>query len=684
MLYPDINDGASRTFTRTPSGMTFTKDMKTIFSVFIICLDLKDEAKPSNRWFFPLQKTYYAYSFSLEEGIDVMQNLQLTVDMTTTLVDISFKIQPEVAYDLIRSFMEAKLLHTPADRTRNVPKAKCILQPTPKGVGILQKYVRDIGLKNLPPILLSDCNSMEVFTFERSSMTDSIIYSDPLVYILLNKMMGSSPNVWSPTNPHEKIPPLSKLLEYNTDMFSFENVQFQGCPGSMSKPQEHRPSWLDQIPEEKLHDEDRVSPFAHKYFTNPDSDSHVQYYSIDGGLRISKSKTFGNPKVVFDYCFTTKAIWQWMMDCTDIMYPKDAVSAAALFLKAGLIAPISLPPSENFGRRFFISRTSYYTLTRRAWDVVQWNTARGIRESIRNLSNVTSDRRGSVTTLTSIENDRRGTKRPASSIRDSEGTAYAPDNEITGIDDILRDPGMKYLFRQHLENEFCSENLEAFVDIKKFLRKMGLLKKLIESKNASDLKNKKTRARCSGSNIRAAIDSALARQANECLELGYHIYSSYIAVNSPYQLNIDHGLRESINTVMLHSKPVSACEQKICSNLDSFRNDVPQPGHQIDSACESSPGQRSEPASQSVYAVLDSNASSLTIPSDPGDKKNMLYVEETFTDDEKLAKTFKVLKGLYPLLKAVNQDLYHLMRQDSLQKFKASSLYQEAASFMEV
>lgn len=689
MQLSHFNERTSRTFTRTPSGMTFTNDIKTIFSVLIICLDLKDETKASRRWFMPLYKTNFPYSFSLEDGVRKMQDLKLTVDMTTTSVDISFKIQPAVAYQLMRTFMEAKLLHTPADRTRNVPKAKCILQPTPKGVGILQKYVRDVGLKVLPPILLSDCNSMEVFTFERSSVTDSIIYSDPLVYILLSKMLGSSPNVWSPANPHEKIPSLSKLLEYNTDIFSFENVQYQGCPGLQADKHEQRPSWFDQIPEERLHDERRISPLAHRFFTNPDSDSHVQYYSIDGGLRICKSKIFGNPKVLIDYCFTTKAIWQWIMDCTDIMYPKDAVSAAALFLKAGLIVPIMLPPSENCGRKFCISRMSYYTLTERAWDIAQWNTARGIRTSICRLSSDRAnmeDEQASLATLTSHADGKRGTKRPASSIKDSEGTASAPDNQIKGIDDILRDPGMKYLFRQHLENEFCSENLEAFVDIKKFLRKMGLLKKLIQSKRASDLKSKKTRSRYSGSNIRAAIDSALARQANECLELGYHIYSSYIMVNSPYQLNIDHGLREAINAVMLHPEPASASQQTWCLELDKHNEQTPNKRRTDDLLPTIEPISCPDTRPSSQGAKSESNATDLELTLDNCQETSNKpsTVTETLADDKKLAKTFRLLKGLYPLLERVNQDLYHLMRKDSLQKFKASSLYQEAASFMEI
>lgn len=692
-----LHELASKTFSRTPNGVIFTDDIKMIYSTFLICLNLKEESPELKRWYSPFGKSHHAFSFSMEEGVERMGNLKLSVDMTTTSIEICYNIQPELAYHLIRTFMEAKLLHTPADRTRSMPKNKSILQPTPKGVGILQKYVRRIGLKSLPPILLSDFNSMEIFTFERSPVTDSIIYSNRLICILLNKMMGSGPNVWSPETSPDKIPSLSKLLEYNSDIFSFETVDYKAFGGFEREPEGHQhTSWFDELSTERLHDENRTSPLAHRFFTNPDSDSHVQYYSTDCGLRISKSKIFGSPKVLFDYCFTTKAIWQWVMDCTDIMYPKEAVSAAALFLKAGLVVPILFPPSENLNRKFCISRTSYYTLSRRAWDVVQWNTEKGIRRSICNFSNLLSDdpnKHNSVATSINYKGEMVMTERPGSSLSDSDRTTVQISSQVKDIDEILRDPGMKYLFRQHLENEFCAENLDAFVDIRKFLKKMSLLKNLIESKHASDFKTKKTRPRCSDSNIQAAIESALVRQANECLELGYHIYSSYIVVNAPYQLNIDHNLRESINRVMLHASTPSAIESKLgnellktCSSIELSATSA-QLSDSL-SICRYSYLNQSEMNFQSGVHTPKVVKSTTSIQANEEKKrrstlvlkaKNLLTMKEN-----KLQKTFKILKTLYPLLENVNQDLHRLMRKDSLQKFVTSDLYQDAVTFLEV
>ena len=104
------------------------------------------------------------FSFSVDQAIEKMKNLELQVDIGTTYVNISYKIHPELAYHLLETFMAAKLLHTPADRTRAKLKDKVLLQPTPKGVNILQKYVKDIGLKDIPKVLLSELNSCLLYT----------------------------------------------------------------------------------------------------------------------------------------------------------------------------------------------------------------------------------------------------------------------------------------------------------------------------------------------------------------------------------------------------------------------------------------------------------------------------------------------------------------------------------------
>lgn len=673
--------------------------------MFLICLNLQDDSgKKSKKWLPSFPKTTYRFAFSVEEAMERMRNLELQVDIGTTCVNISYKIHAELAFHLLEIFMTAKLLHTPADRTRTSPKEKVLLQPTPKGVSVLQKYVRDIGLKEIPKLLLSDFNSMDLFIFERNPANDSIIHSDSLVRLLFTKLMGPSPNVWSPTKPQDKVASLSKLLEYNNDVFSFESVKyrpfqsktsFEGIEGDQS----------DVETESSFKDENRASPFFHKFFTNPDSDSHIQYYVSDGGLRVFKSKVFGQKKTLIDFCFTTKAFWQWIMDCTDVMYPKEAVSVAALFLKAGLIVPILLPPSENCRKRFHVSRSSFYTLSQRGWECIQWNSESGIKRSIDTVSSKRPDAL-QIKVRDKEWTDREDVYGVQSSGSDEEDLDFANNFQFKSMKDVLSDPGMRYLFRRHLENDFCAENLDAYMEIQKLLKKMDLLEKALSSKAVEGVRFPET-MRASRGNIRATVDTAFSRHANECLEMAYHIYSSYIMVNSPYQLNIDHHLRESISRIMLHPRSPLTEKSPTIPNFDddifedaksSPMTPVESPLLDLSTHCVIKKSSGEGSAEQNIKNELgkklnvcdDSVAkfspnfsdshTECSIINSCSSKNASKYVKLPKIEEDRIFNTLNVLSKLHPKFEVVSHNLHHLMKIDSLQKFMRSNIYQEALS----
>lgn len=681
-----LHELVTKSFCRTPNGLIFTYDLKTVFSVLLICLNIQGDDKKPKKWLPNFYKSgSYMFSFSVDQAIEKMKNLELQVDIGTTYVNISYKIHPELAYHLLETFMAAKLLHTPADRTRAKLKDKVLLQPTPKGVNILQKYVKDIGLKDIPKVLLSELNSMDLFLFERNSLTDSIIHSDYLVCLLFNKIMGASPNVWSPVNSSNKIPPLSKLLECNTDEFSFETAEYKPRGVFTDFMQgEYNDAYTcrqDKQPGITLKIENRTSPLAHKFFTNPASDSHIQYYVSDSGLRVFKSKIFGSENTLIDFCFTTKALWQWIMDCTDVLYPKEAVSVAALFLKAGLIVPIYLPPSKSSKKRFHISKSAYYTLTQRGWSSIQWNSEMGIKRSIVRLSLL-----GSKSLHLDFSNRPPMEVDRVSGLSCSESCSRTKspsrDLQFKSLDDILSDPGMRYLFRRHLEKEFCSENLDAFIKIEKFLKRMTLLRKATNYEHFDRCESWAC-IRSSENNVTASVNSALSRHINECLELAYHIYSSYIMVNSPYELNIDHKLRESINIIMLHP-----------SHLNS--KDFPLRPDLKDEIFEDAKSASISPLESPLLDFSsDVNGKSFVATTSPEPKVEGFLRGKFSTaadavpsgHNQSLAKnsehhrvlsSFHVLSNLCPKFETLLQDLHRLMRVDSLQKFVNSDTYRGA------
>ncbi|CCF55751.1 hypothetical protein KAFR_0A03160 [Kazachstania africana CBS 2517] len=713
-----LHELASKSFNRSPNGLIFTEDLKSVFSVLIICLDLK--AHSDTKTLFNAFTKYHPFSFTIQSAIEIMKHLEIKVDMNTTCINVSYNIKKSLALHLLQLFMDAKLLHTPADRTRGEAKEKVILQPTPKGVAILQKYARDIGLKKMPSILLSSLNSNKLFVFERSSLTDSIVHSDYLIHILFINLMGPSPNVWSPSNSDDKLPTLSQLLEYSNDTFTFENMNYAGMSGFVGKSDDAdiESSWSDQIDENILHEKDRKSPLAHKFFTNPDSDSHVQYYVSDRGVRLFKSKVFGQNKTIVDYCFTTKALWQWLMDCTDIMYPKEAVSMAALLLKLGLIIPILLPPSNNSKKKFQISRSSYYTLSKTAHEIVQWNIQESSRTSNTDYlkKTVQTPRENYIDIEFASSGNIVVTDEKRSLNHNLEVTddylSHA-DSQFKDLDDILRDPGMRYLFRRYLEKDFCAENLDVYIEIKKFLKRMTLLKKIIESRNNKSAKKNTLELGFSDYNnhVAATIDSALIKQANECLEMAYHIYSSYIMIGAPYQLNIDHNLRESITAIMVH--PQSPFSDTFPTSFDNLRcNDeeedsVPAKNKEMAGLSHLPPVLLSPPAkaitrnSPPFRTLKSPKMSSRSVKPTPLALNNVsnhngvmgmgtgemvsttLNETNIMKENNALTGTIKLLKILYPLLENVGEHIYKLMRSDSLQKFQNSSVYREIVSVIE-
>ncbi|SCU85231.1 LAME_0D00606g1_1 [Lachancea meyersii CBS 8951] len=662
---PAPHELSSKTFKRTPTGLVFTEDLKRVFSILLICLDLKERPNvPHKNPLFPPFHKSYPFSFGLKEAISKMRDLMLQVDMTTTKVSVSYSIQPELARRMLKTFMDAKLLHVPADRTRAALKDGVAIQPTPKGVAVLQRYVRHTGLKDIPSILKSDLNTMELFTFERSSMTDAIIHSDYFVSLLFAKVMGLTKNVWSPDNSPDQVPTLANLLKCADDTFNFENVDFawgawdgsgNGPTPTLSHPDAY------SIP--KSQDQNRISPLTHRFFTNPDSTSHAQYYTSSSGLRLFKANNFADSRVSYDCVFSTKAVWQWLMDCTDIMYPKEAVTISSLFLRNGLMKPITLSPSGSYQHKFSIGTNCFFTLTQLGWESVQWSSGGIIKNEVvgADIRNVNSPRR--------LQDEE--TKQNLTDSGSDSGSDHKP-GYFTDLTHVLRDPGMRYLFRRHLEKEFCAENLDVYIEIKKFLKRMTVLKNLLDTKTSKEPDNIEVMTAKHFSDLVVnTINHALFRQANECLETAYQIYSSFITPGAPYQLNIDHSLRESITEVILHPQPCMfiSCPDENTITADCL-NCVDPGADMVISNEQNSPAVR-QSADQTNQ--LKHNNSEMV-------RRSLIStVNSDEIEGESFSSILKTLRLIYPLFERVASSMFQLMKIDSLPKFINSELYQEAA-----
>ncbi|KAH3685918.1 hypothetical protein WICPIJ_003107 [Wickerhamomyces pijperi] len=725
-----LHESKSKKFNTTPDGATFTKDLKAIFSIMIINLHLQEKSNKGHSRLNFLSRQTFPFSFTIQEAIETMGKLSLSIESSSTKTTVSYSIKEELANKLLTKFMSAKFIHTPADRTRAEPKDKVLLQPTPKGVAVLVNYCKTSGYKSsVEPIINSNFHSMELFCFERSPITDTIVYSEYFIHLLFIKFLGPSPNVWRSTNPPDELPDLDYKVGLEEDSFDFSNFAGQSFDFSTfqanQKNSSSSSSNSNKVPDQTSTNQasnnnskslmssiiskkdsssssskkaSKESPFAHNFFTNPESDSHVQYYVSNKGVRLFEDYKFSDLKV--KYCFTVKAGWQWIMDCTDIMNARQACTVLNLFCKYGLIEPIIVPPSTSTSKISYPPlKTSFYTLSKKGWGVSQWSkNSKSINITIAESEEI------NTSNLTNLTLSNQAVDSNSTDEEVSEGSILERLREQGGlnIQNVLHDPGIRYLFRNHLESEYCAENLDVYVDIKLFNKKMTLLKNLqvvlLKIKNNPD--------------NQVRVKAHMVKLINECLSSAYNIYSSYITIGSPYQLNIDHSLRENItNTMVDRSSPLKTHFDESSmmfpppmpepdSTTIKKQTLPPSPLRNENSHCftEQNTAKTASTAADDVKSldtIISQTSNNFTKPNVKNTKKLSLDVERASSPSlpiadvyssenvpktpttEDISQSLNLLLKLWPLFDNVGRQILKMLENDSFPKFIKSQNFKD-------
>ncbi|ODV79139.1 regulator of G protein signaling superfamily [Suhomyces tanzawaensis NRRL Y-17324] len=636
-------------FNKTSTGKVFEKDLRDIYAMTVICLDLKP--KESFKLKFSLVKQY-PYGFYLEQALAAMKDLTLKVELNHTTTSISYNIQNDLAFALLKRFFEAKLLHSPAERTRSTLKPSLVLQPTPKGVAIVQDFCTNIGIKKdkLPDILNSPFNSMDLFKFDRAHLTDKIIYSEYLLYLLFIKLFSRKPNVWTPKSGPDSITMRERLdSDQGTDEFNFEGLTaplrggFEGLSTTTGTEIKH------ELIESGSNQPQLISPFHHRYFTNPESDSHIQYYVSTAGVRLFKDKVFKmeNQGILVNYCVSGKSICQWLYDCTDILSAYDCIEIGNLFVKYNLLTPIRLQPSKA-SSKFAPYRDHFYLMSNLGQKVCYWNQRNGERESSSDDQDKLSEEIGEF--FQQEEDDCSDT------------------SSVFNLRDVLHDHGLRYLFKKHLENEFCSENLDAYFLLNQFEKRIKRLGKVVKYKKTDDMR----------------VYDKISKFSNLCLSLAYHIFFTYLSYESPFVLNIDYQLRDEINCIMIESKgaktptdhdsrtskeesPKDQVKIKAVSLDLPSRKTVEHPSFGVSSTVSIVPqtitDSRTAQSQKIVYTPIDS----INTPLENGTKKSLRNLA-------RISKCFS----------AISTEIYKLMEADSFPKIVHSELLKEATSTIEI
>lgn len=697
-----------KSLSKTPSGKIYHNDLKNIFSVLLFCLDLKDEVKkpPSNLIKFSFKKQH-PYSFTLEKAIDTMANLHINLQYNSTLNKLSYEINSKFAFELLQLFYRAKLLHCPDDKTCKIisnNKKNLLLQPTPKGVAILHQFCIKKGIPNiqnilLPKILNSNFNSMKLMEFERHSRTDSIIHSENSDKLLFIQIMGPKINIWSPKNGPVPISLQGKeLSELHSDsknhIYGTKEHETANNPlknestffeylKQRQNDQIHPFSCNDQnlIPlksksnlENESPQKETYSPFYHRFFTNPDSDSHIQYYESNESLRffIKKQILINDKEKIIKNCFSGKSLIQFLMDRTDIMYPKEALKVATIFLQLKLIKCETLSSDQQQRDIFTESKKCLYSLTNTGYQLVKWNFGINSNTTIEQAHPNNKELR--INTLT--------------------------------LDLTLKDPGLKYLFRKFMLNKMCAENLEVYDKIVDFQKKIKILMKMLSLKDRekkkyfTDLKNvdlsKDPDFIYLQTNFfkhkKLTIYTAINKISEYCLSEAYDIFTMYISDDAPNEINVDSKLRLSVRSLIekkdeLDSPCLEISELKNKINLyiaNNYNKDnIKENNSEKSELCNEK--EKDKYNKESIILTEENNndlnqdkvetSKNLTLKlKNLRDLNNPPLISPT---DAVFGPKLSFLKELAVLYEKIRQKVYRMMETDSFSKFLESSELKE-------
>lgn len=606
-----------KSLTRTPIESVSVLDIKDIFSALICKLNLIDDShvkKQSIMKLTLLSKKKYPYSFTVKRAIEVLRDLSIDIKHGSTLTKISYETKPKFAFELLQLFFSSKLVHCPDDKTLDTlgSSSSSLLQPTPKGVAILHWFCQRIGISqmmdfNLPDILKSNFNSMELITFERDSRSDSIIhneYSDKLIFL---QIMGPKMNIWSNHSPPDDIKRLGDYFNNNNSADGVKNiinpslaltnedaffeylrnrqhelVEKEANASSDTKINQQQNQHQKQLQntadpnKSNFNNENEVSPFYHKFFTNPDSDSHIQYYTSNIGLRFFKSKSLivDGKNIQINNCFSGKAIVQYLMDCTDLMYHKEGIKVASFFFKHELIECPSSPNSIEFKS----SKDTIYKLTQKGLDLVKWgNQATQTKEKMSIFIKSNSNFNSPIKEPTSSEGSDEGSDDEFGMPKPIDFSKLEHLSEELSLNQILKDPGLKYLLRQFMITNVCDENLNAYDDIIEFQRRMNILKKLLSLKDKAKEKYLKRaevqeliQDKLDSKKILVTFRAAIKRLSEISLIKVYNIYAMYLSDNAPNELNIDFNLRSSVHKLITNESNMNLIQSSTSLLFSDF------------------------------------------------------------------------------------------------------------------
>lgn len=621
----------------TESTKVYEKDFVDVFSILIIQLNL---SAPHEKGWRSLVGTSHPYCFEVADAIEGMRKLELFIELKLVTTTIRYAIRADLAAALLAKFFSAHLIHDPASRTSSNLKSVSRAQITPKGAALVWEFCKSIGMpeRKMPPVVFSTINTMHLFHFDRSPSTGKVLHSEFLNHALLSTLFGAEANVWQP----DQVPVQARNLALEESGNSGKDA---GCGNKgVQKGKNH-------------------SPFYHRYFSNPQSDAHIQYYESGSGIRLFYNKKFTNKSVetVVEYCFSGKALVQWLCDCTTLYSVGEASEIGQLLLDQRLITPLTV---STFAESFYNHPDAIYAMSESGMQSCRWL-----------LVNLCAGRTLSDPQFSPLQ---------LSLEQTPEDTLYRK-RKIVSLDYVLSDPGMRYLFRMHLEKESCIDNFEAYVQLLQFVCKKFICNRLIRDSIRADQPEKKRELRLEIENF--TTSNTL---------MAFHLYSKYFSVESIYNLNIGFGMQQELDFIIANverspSSPIRSFSHDLSTfaktpDIDKRFNSPesgPETGGEVSPPTElpkieeCAESDRTLDSSQSFPTVeLGSNVTS----DDSGDSPvevacSDIQQMELTSKPSTLDQSIKDLTDIWKVFDRVAASLYSMMESDLFPKFVRSQEY---------
>ncbi|KAK9246438.1 regulator of G protein signaling domain-containing protein [Lipomyces tetrasporus] len=391
-------------------------------------------------------------------------------------------------------FLNARLIRCANDPEKGKFKHEMLFQLTPKGIAIVDAFSQRHGVAspNVVDLLKSKNNSMKLMYLERDPLSDQISSSESVIQIVFQRFAGHKPNTTPMRRAYSHRSQSQPLGGHSSPPF--------GGPSSSTTtvalgPGHHQTHYGTPT----AHYDTVSSILTRESIDTDDSSVSDMYVESSAGVHVHDSKRVHLKE--YNNCFSGIAGKLWLMDCTSIIFVAEAQMILTGFLKYGLITPAD-SRLMAMGEKFVMEKNAYYCMSEKGKSLAGWPSSGSGRHHRNGYKFPT-------------RNDSRSPHRHSSAI--------VGDNKQSRLEYILGDPALRLLFREHLAENFCDENLTFYLESEKLLAQFHDLEK---------------------------TQIPTLQKVNVCLSEAWVVYHAFLAPGSASEVNIDDLLRQRVRERM--------------------------------------------------------------------------------------------------------------------------------------